>query len=126
MKKNYLSHNAQIKTYAPKDKLLIFKSFDDFSWEKLCGFIGVDVPKNVPFPFENKIVGDDKVAQVVDQLMKGTGNVDSGVSLFSIIDKEFKFRFGLFGVVVGLGLSWRFRDVVFKEELVEKIVSFVR
>jgi len=52
---------------APKDKLLVFNVKD--GWERLCKFLGVDVP-DVPYP--KKIVGGELMTMLMkeDQVMK--------------------------------------------------------
>lgn len=53
--KKYNQHNQEVKTYfkdRPND-LLIFDIDEKNKWEKLCTFLGKEIPE-LPFPYENK------------------------------------------------------------------------
>lgn len=44
----YISHNERIKSLAKKEQLLVLEM--DGKWEPLCDFLGVETPKDTPFP----------------------------------------------------------------------------
>ena len=44
-------HNEEVKERVPPDKLLVYEVKE--GWEPLCKFLGVEVPKNKPFPHLN-------------------------------------------------------------------------
>ena len=47
----YEQHNERVKTIVPAHRLLVFDVKQ--GWEPLCAFLGVDVPKDTPFPHLN-------------------------------------------------------------------------
>lgn len=49
---NIEEYKEYIKNMIPAERLLIINWSDGKSWEKLCGFLDVDIP-NVSFPCEN-------------------------------------------------------------------------
>jgi hypothetical protein len=48
----FKDHDEEVKNYVPADKLLMFETGVD-GWEKLCAFLGKEVP-NAPWPHVNK------------------------------------------------------------------------
>ena len=93
-KRLYASHNANVKLNAPEDKLLILKSYDDFSWKVICDFTGTKVPQgNLPFPNENKTV-DDEITKIVEQLFISGGDI--AASMVDVVSAELKFRVSVF------------------------------
>jgi len=48
-RKKYERHNASVKHEIPEDRLLVMNILDGDGWEKLCPFLGVDIPP-VDFP----------------------------------------------------------------------------
>ncbi|MFZ2031281.1 MAG: sulfotransferase family protein [Vitreimonas sp.] len=51
-KKRYNNHNALVMTTTPKERLLVMDITAGDGWEKLCPFIGMDIPDK-PFPHED-------------------------------------------------------------------------
>jgi len=100
-KRQYMSHNANVKLNAPKDKLLILRSFDDFSWKVICDFTGTKVPEGgLPFPNENKSMPGE-LTKIVDQLLVSGGDTDGQglkrpASIVDVVTAELKFRGGVF------------------------------
>jgi hypothetical protein len=47
----YERHNEEVKRHVPADQLLVYQLGD--GWEPLCDFLGVEVPKDTPFPHLN-------------------------------------------------------------------------
>lgn len=52
MMQQFNEHTEKVKKIVPADRLLIFQPGD--GWEPLCRFLGVDVPKDIPYPHLNK------------------------------------------------------------------------
>ena len=52
-KKKFREHNARVLARVPKNQLLVMDITKGDGWENLCVFLGVPVPQNVAFPFEN-------------------------------------------------------------------------
>ncbi|KAF9888583.1 hypothetical protein FE257_008515 [Aspergillus nanangensis] len=48
--KQFQEHVARVQETVPRDRLLVFRATD--GWEPLCRFLGVDTPKDTPFPYE--------------------------------------------------------------------------
>jgi hypothetical protein len=44
-------HNEEVKEHVPPDKLLVYEVKE--GWQPLCEFLGVEVPKDKPFPHLN-------------------------------------------------------------------------
>ena len=44
-------HNEDVKNYVAPERLLVYEARE--GWEPLCEFLGVDAPKNKPFPHLN-------------------------------------------------------------------------
>ena len=65
MKRLYKAHNAHVLRNCPRDKLLILESYEDWTWDKICGWLNVKVPTNIPFPHENKS------GEIVEKLQRG-------------------------------------------------------
>ena len=99
--RHYLRHNAHVKMNAPKDKLLILENFEDFNWEKICKFVGKEVPVDVPFPYENK--GDSEVTKIVEQLCIKNGKKDAGASMVEVIKSELRTRVMVFTGLLMVG-----------------------
>lgn len=57
----FLEHNEAIKALVPANRLLVLKT-EEMSWEKLCPFLGKDIP-DVPFPRANST---SELLQLVD------------------------------------------------------------
>lgn len=51
-KKRFTEHNALVMTSVPKERLLVMDITAGDGWEKLCPFIGADIP-DTPFPHES-------------------------------------------------------------------------
>ncbi|KAF6816933.1 hypothetical protein CSOJ01_02630 [Colletotrichum sojae] len=51
--KVYNDHNKTVKELVPAEKLLVLKLEDGLGWEKICSFLGHDVP-DVPYPRVNE------------------------------------------------------------------------
>lgn len=47
----YKQHIEEVKKYVPPEKLLVYEVKE--GWEPLCAFLGVNVPKDKPFPHLN-------------------------------------------------------------------------
>jgi hypothetical protein len=52
MVRKFKEHDEEVKNYVPAEKLLWFETGVD-GWDKLCAFLGKDVP-DVPWPHINK------------------------------------------------------------------------
>jgi len=65
-KKRYRDHNALVMATVPKDRLLVMNITAGDGWEKLCPFIGADIPDK-PFPHEDApaFVANDRTAGLV-------------------------------------------------------------
>ena len=48
--KRYLQHNRNVYDNVPKDRLLVMDIPGGDGWEKLCPFLGREVPDGLPFP----------------------------------------------------------------------------
>ncbi|ORY95638.1 hypothetical protein BCR43DRAFT_493336 [Syncephalastrum racemosum] len=59
----FIEHNKAIKALVPADRLLVMKT-EEMSWEKLCPFLGKEIP-DVPFPRANST---SELLQLVDAL----------------------------------------------------------
>lgn len=51
--KRYLGHNHQVVTTVPPERLLVMDIAAGDGWEKLCPFLGREVP-DAPFPWRNR------------------------------------------------------------------------
>jgi hypothetical protein len=49
--KIFNQHIEEVKKYVPPERLLIYNVKE--GWEPLCAFLGVEVPKDKPFPHLN-------------------------------------------------------------------------
>ena len=61
-KKRYQDHNALVVATVPKERLLVMDITAGDGWEKLCPFIGADIPDR-PFPHEDApafVANDDR------------------------------------------------------------------
>jgi hypothetical protein len=52
MVRKFKEHDEEVKNYVPAERLLWFETGVD-GWEKLCAFLGKDVP-DIPWPHVNK------------------------------------------------------------------------
>lgn len=113
MKRLYRAHNAMFLRSCDQDsdlkkKTLVLESYDDFCWEKICGWLDVKIPGNVPFPHENK------EGEIVKKLLEGT-NREGQVNLKNTCEAEFRSRCRLlFGAVVVGIFIFRNREDFFK------------
>lgn len=57
----YERHNKEVKRKVPPEKLLVYEVSE--GWEPLCEFLGVEVPKNEPFPHLNDAASFQKRVQ---------------------------------------------------------------
>lgn len=62
-KKRYREHNALVIATVPKERLLVMDITAGDGWEKLCPFLGVDIPDK-PFPHEDApaFVANDRLS----------------------------------------------------------------
>ncbi|CAO3647976.1 unnamed protein product [Mucor hiemalis] len=49
----FVNHTEHIKSIVKPENLLVFNLGED-GWEKLCSFLGKEVPKGLPYPHDNK------------------------------------------------------------------------
>lgn len=75
IKQMFIDHNEEVKRFVPKDQLLVLELGE--GWEKLCAFLGKEVP-NTPYPnlnstqdFQENIAKHRKNLAVVDSSTKG-------------------------------------------------------
>lgn len=52
-KKKFAEHNALVQAAIPSERLLVMDVCAGEGWEKLCPFLGVNIP-NTPFPHANR------------------------------------------------------------------------
>ncbi|OCT48361.1 hypothetical protein CLCR_04261 [Cladophialophora carrionii] len=48
--RNYERYIRDVKRVIPPERMLVAKLEDGLGWEKICAYLGKDVPKDVPFP----------------------------------------------------------------------------
>jgi hypothetical protein len=62
-KKRYRDHNALVIATVPRERLLVMDITEGDGWEKLCPFIGANIPDK-PFPHEDApvFVANDQIA----------------------------------------------------------------
>lgn len=68
--RQFKNHTEHIKSIVKPENLLIFELGTD-GWEKLCPFLGVDEPEDVPYPHDNKGADFADLLQQVKELSIG-------------------------------------------------------
>jgi len=94
----YNRHNAAVKAMVPSSNLLVYKVGD--GWDKLCTFLGKDVPES-EFPHENK---GGVAGNITDQYVK--------FDVFQRGDREVMVSLGkmLITSVLVVGGCWCFKN----------------
>lgn len=89
-KSTHEQHSAMMRELVPSDRLLEWHVED--GWGPLCGFLGKDVPKDIPFPCANNKQGFQKrVEEDLDALgVKAVMNM--AATLVVIIGMAYWFR----------------------------------
>lgn len=64
----YADYNRDVERCIPSNQLLVMNIKD--GWQPLCSFLGVEVPKDVPWPHEN--IAGSYVVKVIDRGLVGT------------------------------------------------------
>lgn len=105
----YKRHKADVLNYFKdrKEDLLIYNLFEGDSWEKLCSFLQVSVPKR-PFPTQGKSSYTAKIffkvylqkgniliqnRNTIFYFLAGSGNLPIKASLISYLERKRKFEF---------------------------------
>jgi hypothetical protein len=89
--RNYEQYIRDVKRVIPPERILVVKLEDGLGWEKICTYLGKEVPKDVPFPraVEHEDLKDKWLAPLVRDAM---------IKLVLTV---------AFPVVLGVGAWWR-------------------
>ncbi|KAI8046986.1 P-loop containing nucleoside triphosphate hydrolase protein [Thamnidium elegans] len=68
--KQFKDHTEHIKSVVKPENLLIFELGTD-GWEKLCPFLGIAEPKDVPYPHDNKGANFADLLQQIKEISIG-------------------------------------------------------
>ncbi len=71
--KTYVRLNQQVKERVPKDRLLVYEVSE--GWQPLCDFLGVEFPKDTPFPHLNDTKSFRRATRQIPALVTVVGVV---------------------------------------------------
>lgn len=66
------THHETVRKMVPKERLLDFKPGEELSWERLCAFLGKEIPADVGFPrLNSRATWVGETAQTEDRIVSG-------------------------------------------------------
>lgn len=71
-RKVWEAHHETVRRMVPEERLLDFRPGEELCWERLCGFLGREVPKGMEFPRVNsRAAWVGETAQTEDRIVSG-------------------------------------------------------